>query len=178
MPYFCGVSEYSFTLSSWFRAPLEVRLFSFSGSWRKSRLHASNSRFRRCDTPVAALAAVFILASAHPDILHRVAGAIGGDLSPKGPSADNGHAKGRYNVARLMEKYGDAKLPDLRHTPANCPRRTTTTSMTGAGCVTPKTAAFEQASCRLERRGNELVHGPDPVHAMRRAASWASCAVA
>jgi hypothetical protein len=28
--------------------------------------------------------------------------------------------RGRYNVARLMEKYGDAKLPDLRHTLANC----------------------------------------------------------
>jgi hypothetical protein len=30
--------------------------------------------------------------------------------------------RGRYNVARLMEKYGDAKLPDLRHTLANCPK--------------------------------------------------------
>jgi hypothetical protein len=30
--------------------------------------------------------------------------------------------RGRYNVARLMEKYGDAKLPELRHVLANCPK--------------------------------------------------------
>ena len=30
--------------------------------------------------------------------------------------------RGRYNVARLIEKYGDAKLPDLRHVLANCPK--------------------------------------------------------
>jgi hypothetical protein len=30
--------------------------------------------------------------------------------------------RGRYNVARLMEKYGDIKLPDLRHVLANCPK--------------------------------------------------------
>ena len=29
---------------------------------------------------------------------------------------------GRYSVARLMEKYGDMKLPDLRHVLANCPK--------------------------------------------------------
>ena len=29
---------------------------------------------------------------------------------------------GRYNVARLMEKYGDMKLPELRHVLANCPK--------------------------------------------------------
>jgi hypothetical protein len=29
--------------------------------------------------------------------------------------------RGRYNVARLMEKYGDMKLPELRHMLANCP---------------------------------------------------------
>jgi hypothetical protein len=29
---------------------------------------------------------------------------------------------GRYNVAKLMEKYGDAKLPELRHVLANCPK--------------------------------------------------------
>ena len=29
---------------------------------------------------------------------------------------------GRYNVAKLMEQYGDAKLPDLRHVLANCPK--------------------------------------------------------
>jgi hypothetical protein len=30
--------------------------------------------------------------------------------------------RGRYNVARLMEKYGNAKLPELRHVLANCPK--------------------------------------------------------
>ena len=30
--------------------------------------------------------------------------------------------RGRYNVARLMEKYGDARLPELRHVLANCPK--------------------------------------------------------
>jgi hypothetical protein len=30
--------------------------------------------------------------------------------------------RGRYNVARLIEKYGDIKLPDLRHVLANCPK--------------------------------------------------------
>jgi hypothetical protein len=30
--------------------------------------------------------------------------------------------RGRYNVAKLMEKYGDAKLPELRHILANCPK--------------------------------------------------------
>jgi hypothetical protein len=30
--------------------------------------------------------------------------------------------RGRYNIARLMEKYGDAKLPELRHVLANCPK--------------------------------------------------------
>jgi hypothetical protein len=29
---------------------------------------------------------------------------------------------GRYNVAKLIEQYGDAKLPDLRHILANCPK--------------------------------------------------------
>jgi hypothetical protein len=29
--------------------------------------------------------------------------------------------RGRYNVAKLMEKYG-AKLPELRHILANCPK--------------------------------------------------------
>jgi hypothetical protein len=28
--------------------------------------------------------------------------------------------RGRYNVAKLIEQYGDAKLPDLRHILANC----------------------------------------------------------
>lgn len=30
--------------------------------------------------------------------------------------------RGRYNIARLIEKYGDAKLPELRHVLANCPK--------------------------------------------------------
>jgi hypothetical protein len=30
--------------------------------------------------------------------------------------------RGRYNVARLIERYGDMKLPDLRHVLANCPK--------------------------------------------------------
>jgi hypothetical protein len=30
--------------------------------------------------------------------------------------------RGRYNVAKLMEKYGDAMLPELRHVLANCPK--------------------------------------------------------
>ena len=30
--------------------------------------------------------------------------------------------RGRYNVAKLMEKYGDAKLPELRHVLADCPK--------------------------------------------------------
>jgi hypothetical protein len=28
----------------------------------------------------------------------------------------------RYNVAKLIEKYGDMKLPELRHVLANCPK--------------------------------------------------------
>jgi hypothetical protein len=30
--------------------------------------------------------------------------------------------RGRYNVARLIERYGDMKLPELRHVLANCPK--------------------------------------------------------
>jgi hypothetical protein len=30
--------------------------------------------------------------------------------------------RGRYIVARLIEQYGDAKLPELRHVLANCPK--------------------------------------------------------
>lgn len=30
--------------------------------------------------------------------------------------------RGRYNVARLMEQYGDAKLPELLHELAHCPK--------------------------------------------------------
>jgi hypothetical protein len=29
---------------------------------------------------------------------------------------------GRYNVARLIERYGGMKLPELRHVLANCPK--------------------------------------------------------
>ena len=29
---------------------------------------------------------------------------------------------GRYAVARLIEKYGDAKLPELLHVLADCPK--------------------------------------------------------
>jgi hypothetical protein len=27
-----------------------------------------------------------------------------------------------HNIPRLMEQYGDAKFPDLRHMLANCPK--------------------------------------------------------
>jgi hypothetical protein len=30
--------------------------------------------------------------------------------------------RGRYSVAKLMEKCGDAKLHELRHVVANCPK--------------------------------------------------------
>jgi hypothetical protein len=30
--------------------------------------------------------------------------------------------RGHDNVARLIAKYGDAKLPELRHVLANCPK--------------------------------------------------------
>jgi hypothetical protein len=30
--------------------------------------------------------------------------------------------RGRYNVAKLIEQYGDAKLPELRHILGNCPK--------------------------------------------------------
>jgi hypothetical protein len=30
--------------------------------------------------------------------------------------------RGRYNIARLMEKYGDAKRPELLHVLADCPK--------------------------------------------------------
>ena len=29
---------------------------------------------------------------------------------------------GRYNVAKLIEQYGDAKLPELLHVLADCPK--------------------------------------------------------
>jgi hypothetical protein len=32
--------------------------------------------------------------------------------------------QGRYNVAKLIEQYGDVKLPDLRHVLADCPKAT------------------------------------------------------
>jgi hypothetical protein len=30
--------------------------------------------------------------------------------------------RGRYNVAKLIERYGDMKLPELRHVLADCPK--------------------------------------------------------
>jgi hypothetical protein len=30
--------------------------------------------------------------------------------------------RGRYSVASLIERYGDMKLPELRHVLANCPK--------------------------------------------------------
>jgi hypothetical protein len=30
--------------------------------------------------------------------------------------------RGRFNIAKLMEQCGDAKLPELRHVLANCPK--------------------------------------------------------
>jgi hypothetical protein len=32
---------------------------------------------------------------------------------------------GRYTIAKLIEKYGDAKLPELRHILADCPKAKT-----------------------------------------------------
>jgi len=32
--------------------------------------------------------------------------------------------RGRYSVAKLIEQYGDMKLPELRHVLANCPKAT------------------------------------------------------
>ena len=30
--------------------------------------------------------------------------------------------RGRYNIAKLMEQYGDAKLPELLYVLADCPK--------------------------------------------------------
>jgi hypothetical protein len=35
--------------------------------------------------------------------------------------------RGQYSVAKLLEKHGDARLTDLRHTLANCPKARSTT---------------------------------------------------
>jgi hypothetical protein len=85
------------SIPSPFTAGSSRRLFSFSRFWRKSRLHASTSRFRRCDTPVRSSrrpgCGVHHFGAHHPDLLRFVAG---GDLSPKcskSPGAGNGHAK-------------------------------------------------------------------------------------
>jgi hypothetical protein len=40
--------------------------------------------------------------------------------------------RGTYNVARLMEQHGDAKLPDLLQTLADCPKARRPASTTGA----------------------------------------------
>ena len=48
--------------------------------------------------------------------------------------------RGVYSVARLMESYGDAKLTDLLHTLAGCPKASSPATMTaarwsmGSGC--------------------------------------------
>jgi hypothetical protein len=44
------------------------------------------------------------------------------ELVPSRSSANPAAGAARYNIARLMEKYGDAKLPELRHVLANCPK--------------------------------------------------------
>ena len=48
--------------------------------------------------------------------------------------------RGRYNVARLIEKYGDMKLPELRHVLANCPKANRSASATSARPGTALTA--------------------------------------
>jgi hypothetical protein len=50
--------------------------------------------------------------------------------------------RGRYNVARLIEKYGDMKLPDIRHVLANCPKAQSQSSHDRVGSDTAGTAGF------------------------------------
>ena len=50
--------------------------------------------------------------------------------------------RGRYNIARLMEQYGDARLPELLDILAIV-RRPARASMTGAKRCTAKIAGFE-----------------------------------
>ena len=47
---------------------------------------------------------------------------------------------GRYNVARLMEQYGDMKLPELRHVLANCPKAKSQSIHDRCGSGTARTA--------------------------------------
>jgi hypothetical protein len=51
--------------------------------------------------------------------------------------------RGRYNVARLMEKYGDSS-PSCGMCSRTAPRRTPTASMIVAGCVTARIVAFRE----------------------------------
>jgi len=66
--------------------------------------------------------------------------------------------RGRYNVARLIERYGDIKLPDLRHVLANCPkiRRNRRASMIVAGCATAKTADLNGPCHELSRAASTI----------------------
>jgi hypothetical protein len=57
--------------------------------------------------------------------------------------------RGRYNVARLMEQYGDAKLPELRISSRIARRRARRASMTAARFATAPIAA--RARRDLER---------------------------
>jgi hypothetical protein len=48
--------------------------------------------------------------------------ALGFPRSPLSIECEPCGRRGRYTVAKLIEQYGDAKLPDLRHVLANCPK--------------------------------------------------------
>jgi hypothetical protein len=63
--------------------------------------------------------------------------------------------RGRYNVARLIEKYGDMKLPELRHVLANCPKVNRPASTTRARLGTARTAGFDP---RLLQTGIGTAH--------------------
>jgi|SRR5271156_6006753 len=51
--------------------------------------------------------------------------------------------RGRYNVAKLIEKYGDAKLPEPRTCSRIARRRSRSASMTSAKSGTARTAGFD-----------------------------------
>jgi hypothetical protein len=73
--------------------------------------------------------------------------------------------RGRYNVAKLIEKYGDMKLPELRHVLANCPKA--------------RSQSIHDR-CRVLRR-RQLQHAPDlermicKPSAARFTPPWRSC---
>ena len=51
---------------------------------------------------------------------------------------------GRYNIARLIQRYGDMKLPELRYVLADCPKaRSGSAFMTSARSGTARTAGSE-----------------------------------